>query len=506
VPHQNDPTILLDLIASLKEVLGGVSNPEGVLRTLLSQAVQRTGAERGVLVQVGERGALDYTVLHRFTPADVDGSAGEFSRSLFAEVLRTGEGILLANAMSSPAGGSESVRAMRLVSVLCLPIRADGRIAAIVHLEHGTKGKFGEPERRILASLLDVAGPVLEALLAGRRTLDERNQLREVLAREWSFGRFVGRSPAVRALEETVRKVGSTDFPALIIGETGTGKGIVARILHAAGRRTAKPFVTVFCPSLERGLVESELFGHRRGAFTGADQDRPGKVQAAEGGTLFLDEIGDLPVELQPKLLRLLQEKTYERLGDAVERRADVRVLAATNRDLEAEVAAGRFRRDLYERLNFLPVVIPPLRERRSDLPVLLRHLLDATDAGRWIEISPDAERWLVDLEYLWPGNVRQLEQVAARLTLEGPSRPVDPGELSRLLPVAAGGAPVADTAGLDAGLPALLERSEKEWLERALRAHPDVTRKELAARLKISEPALYKKLKEHGLGGRGTG
>ena len=499
---QADPNVFFELIASLKEVLGGVSNPDGVLRTLLDQAVRRTGAERGVLVQVGERGALDYTVLHRFTPAEVDGSAGEFSRSLFAEVLRTGEGIVLANAMASPAGGAASVRAMRLISVLCLPIRAEGRIAAIVHLEHGTQGKFGEPERRILASLLEVAGPVLEALLAGRRTLDERDKLREVLAREWSLGKFVGRSPAVRALEATVRKVAATDFPALIVGETGTGKGIVARILHAAGRRPAKPFVTVFCPSLERGLVESELFGHRRGAFTGADQDRPGKLQTAEGGTLFLDEIGDLPFELQPKLLRLLQEKTYERLGDAAERTADVRVIAATNRDLEAEVAAGRFRRDLFERLNFLPVVIPPLRERRSDIPVLLRHLLDASDAGRWIELSPEAERWLVELEYLWPGNVRQLEHVAARLTLEGGGQPLGPGDLARLLPLTSSTDDVP--AGLDAGLPALLERSEKEWLERALRLHPNLTRRELAAKLKISEPALYKKLKEHGLGGRG--
>jgi NtrC-family two-component system response regulator AlgB len=259
--------------------------------------------------------------------------------------------------------------------------------------------------------------------------------------------------------------------------------------------------VTVFCPSLERGLVESELFGHKRGAFTGADQDRAGKVQAAEGGTLFLDEIGDLPFELQSKLLRLLQERTYERLGDPVERTADVRVIAATNRDLDAEVTAGRFRRDLYERLNFLPVVIPPLRERRADLPVLLRHVLDATDAGRWIELSPEAERWLVALDYVWPGNVRQLEQVAARLTLTAGPRPVGPDDLARLLPAAAEEA--KPPTSLDAGLPALLVRSEKEWLERALRAYPGLTRKDLAAKLKISEPALYKKLKEHGLGGR---
>lgn len=495
--------MLRELVSALKEVFAGVSNPDGVLRLLLDQAVRRTGAERGVLVQVGERGQLDYTVLHRFTPADVSGSAGEFSRSLFAEVLRTGEGILLANAMASPAGNAASVRAMRLVSVLCLPVHAGGRIAGIVHLEHGTAGKFGAPERRILESLLALAGPVLEALLAGRQAMEERDHLREVLAREWSFGRFVGRAPAVRELEATIRKVAATDYPTLVVGETGTGKGVVARILHAAGRRAAKPFVTVFCPSLERGLVESELFGHRKGAFTGAEQDRPGKVQAAEGGTLFLDEIGDLPLELQPKLLRLLQEKTYERLGDATERRADVRVLAATNRDLESEVAAGRFRRDLLERLNFLPVAIPPLRERRSDLPALLRHALDATEEGRWIELSPGAERWLVEVEYLWPGNVRQVEQLAARLTIEGASRPLEADDLARLLPIPSETpAPVA-AAPMDAGLPELLERSEREWLEKALRAYPDLTRRELAAKLRISEPALYKKLKQHGLGGR---
>jgi DNA-binding NtrC family response regulator len=499
----SDDPVLRELVSALKEVLGGVSNPDGVLRMLLDQAIRRTGAERGVLVQVGERGQLDYTVLHRFTPADVSGNAGEFSRSLFAEVLRTGEGILLANAMASAAGTADSVRAMRLVSVLCLPIHAEGRIAAIVHLEHGTAGKFGAAERKILESLLTVAGPVLEALLAGRRAIEERDRLREVLAREWSFGRFVGRSPAVRALDATIRKVAATDYPTLVVGETGTGKGVVARILHAAGRRAAKPFVTVFCPSLERGLVESELFGHRKGAFTGAEQDRPGKVQAAEGGTLFLDEIGDLPLELQPKLLRLLQEKTYERLGDATERRADVRVVAATNRDLEAEVAAGRFRRDLLERLNFLPVAIPPLRERRSDLPALLRHALDATEEGRWIELSPAAERWLVEVEYLWPGNVRQIEQLAARLTIEGASRPLEADDLARLLPIPSEASAPGTPAPGDAGLPELLERSEREWLEKALRAHPDLTRRELAARLRISEPALYKKLKQHGLGGR---
>ncbi len=509
----------LELVEALKAVLGGVSDPDGVLRALLDEAVRRSGAERGLLVQVGAGGELDYTILHRFSPGDVSGAAGEFSRSLFAEVLRTERGILLENAMQSPiAGASSSVRAMRLVSVLCVPVRAEGRVAGIVHLEHGSPGRFRDRERRVIESLLEVAGPVLEALIAGRRALEERDRLREarendeveiaesrgILARDWSFGRFVGRSPAVRDLGEAVRRAADSPWPVLILGETGTGKGIVARILHYASPRASKPFVTVFCPNLERGLVESELFGHRRCAFTGADQDRAGKVQAAEGGTLFLDEVGDLPLELQPRLLRLLQERTYERLGDPIERRADVRVVAATNRDLEEEVAAGRFRRDLYERLNFVPIRIPPLRDRRTDIPLLLRDALDRTGAGRWLEMDPDAEGWLAGLDHVWPGNVRQLEQIAARLALASPSGPVRRDDLARAMGTEARASGIPpDGVDLDAGLPASLERYEREWLSRALRHHAGLTRKELADRLRISDPTLYKKLRQHGLGGK---
>jgi two-component system, NtrC family, nitrogen regulation response regulator GlnG len=265
------------------------------------------------------------------------------------------------------------------------------------------------------------------------------------------------------------------------------------------------------------------LFGHRRGAFTGAVADRIGKVQAAEGGTLFLDEIGDLPLEIQPKLLRLLQERTYERLGDAGERRADVRVIAATNRDLEREVQEGRFRRDLFERLNYVPVRVPPLRERREDIPVILRHCLDQTEAARWVELTDDALRYLEQLDFSWPGNVRHLEQLAARITLEEQRRPLDLADIRRLLDarapqsaleaapapgtaltappqVSGPGSPLAPDLG--AGLPRLLEDAEKSWLEAALRLHPNLTRAELATTLKISESALYRKLRQYGLAG----
>jgi transcriptional regulator with GAF, ATPase, and Fis domain len=508
------------LLDALKGVLADVNDPSQVLAIVLDQSVRLTGADRGVLAEVGESGELAFRVLHKVDQSELQCQAGTFSRSVFAEVLKTGRPLLLADALRTPGlKDAQSVQAMRIISLLCLPIPVDGRVAAIVHLEHGSAGHFRPEHEAMLAPLLDVAGPVLGALRAGRGVLKERDAAREgerrarreseesrhLLAQEWSFGRFVGRTPVVRELENVVRRAAGSEYPVLLVGESGTGKGLLARILHHAGPRSDAPFVTLFCPSLERGLIESELFGHRRGAFTGADQDRIGKVQAAEGGTLFLDEIGELPFEIQAKLLRLLQEKTYERVGESTERRADVRVVAATNRDLDADVLSGRFRRDLFERLNFLPVNVPPLRERLADIPLLLRHALDHHESGRWIEVEADAMRWLAELDFVWPGNVRHLEQLAARLSVEPVSGPVKRDDLERLLGGAKGKdtAPQAkrDDADLALGLPTLVSNSEREWLDTALRAYSGLTRRELAIKLKISEAALYKKLKQHGLG-----
>jgi Nif-specific regulatory protein len=454
------------------------------------------------------------------------GEKGTFSRTIFAHVLKTGEPLLLENALDHPPfQKSQSVAKFRLTSVLCMPIRVDDEIRALVHLEHSKPGHFRQQHQALLQSLIEVAGPLLEALRAGGAVLKERDQLRAseallreeaeesrgVLAREWSFGRFVGRSSAIRELEETVRKAAGTDFPVLLLGETGTGKSILARVIHYSGPRAGRTFATVFCPSLEKGMVEAELFGHKKGTFTGALTDRAGKVQAADKGTLFLDEIGDLPMEIQPKLLRLLQEKTYERVGDPEERRADVRVIAATNRDLESEVRTGRFRRDLYERLNFVPIRVPPLRERKEDIALLLRHCLEQNEAGRWIEIAPEASDYLTQLDFAWPGNVRHLEQLAARLILDGSREPVTASKVVRLLAVSGGdgsGSPAgssgseSESRSLDAGLPALLEEAEKAWLSEAVRRYPRLTRSELAAKLKISESALYKKLREYNIGG----
>jgi two-component system NtrC family response regulator len=508
------------LVEALRGVLCQVAEPTAVLRSILEQAVSQTGAQRGLFVEVAEGGDLTFRVLHGFQPGQLEGEAGRFSRELFKRVLAGDRTLLLASMLDDPLfGGVESVQAMRTSAVLCTPIRAGGRVAALLHVEHRQPGYFQPGHVALAESLAEVAGPLLEAMQAGRETIRERDQLRlsetryrgeaeesrQLLATEWSFGRFVGRSPAVRELEATIGKAAATAFPVLVQGETGTGKSILARILHYAGPRAKGPLVTVFCPSLEKSMVEAELFGHRRGAFTGAVTDRLGKVQAADGGTLFLDEIGELPLEIQPKLLRLLQERTYERVGDPKEAVANVRVIAATNRDLETEVHEGRFRQDLYERLNFIPVLVPPLRERTEDIPLLLRHCLDQTDAGRWVELAPEGALALEQLDFTWPGNVRHVEQLAARLAMEGRSGPFGADELLRLLAArpakgTAGRADAPPQADFEGGLPRLLEESERGWLEEALRRYPKLTRGQLAAKLKISESLLYKKLRQYGI------
>ena len=512
------------LLEALRGVICQLAEPTAVLRAILEQAVTQTSAQRGLLVEVAAAGELSYQVLHGCTPVHFEGDAGRFSRQLFRRVIESRQPVLLTNALDDEFYRDvESMRVMCVDSLLCVPIEAGGRIAALIHLEHPSPGHFRDAHLAALAPLIDVAAPILETLRGGRMLAAERDQLRDSetryrqeaevarheLANAWSFGHYVGRSAAVRELESAVRKAAGSEFPVLIHGETGTGKTLVARALHVASPRAAAPFVTVFCPSLEKAMVEAELFGHKRGAFTGAQADRQGKVQAADGGTLFLDEIGELPLEIQPKLLRLLQERTYERIGEAQERSANVRIIAASNRDLEQEVGAGRFRRDLYERLDFLPLHTPPLREHPEDIPLLLRHCLDQHEAGRWIELAPEAVSFLVSLPFTWPGNVRHIEQLAARLTVEGLRGPVSPTDLSRLLGERArrgaagdGGRPTAAAADLEQGLPRLLEEAEKTWLEAALQRYPDFTRAALAEKLRISESALYKKLRAYDLGG----
>jgi len=236
------------------------------------------------------------------------------------------------------------------------------------------------------------------------------------LATDPIFPGIIGTSAALRQVLQLVELVAASDSTVLLLGETGTGKELVARAIHERSQRQRQPFVTLNCAAIPSSLFESELFGHERGAFTGANMQRSGRLELADRGTLFLDEVGDMPVELQPKLLRTLQEHTYERLGSARTKSVDVRLVAATNCDLEQMMEEKRFRRDLYYRLNVFPIRVPPLRERREDIPFLVRHFTQkyAREMGKHIDSIPQTtmqklQRWS------WPGNVRELENLIER-------------------------------------------------------------------------------------------
>jgi transcriptional regulator with GAF, ATPase, and Fis domain len=255
----------------------------------------------------------------------------------------------------------------------------------------------------------------------------ENVYLRDEVKAAYAFGDIVGTSPALRAVLEQVALVGPTDANVLILGESGTGKELVARAIHERSRRRDGPMIKVNCASVPRELFESEFFGHVRGAFTGALRDRAGRFELAHGGTLFLDEVGEIPLDMQGKLLRVIQERTFERVGEERPRTADVRLIAATNRDLKAEAEAGRFRPDLYYRLGVFPIEIPPLRARPEDLPPLAAHFLRQACQRLGIPERPLSPHHVAALEgYSWPGNIRELQNVierAAILSRTGPLR-----------------------------------------------------------------------------------
>ena len=318
----------------------------------------------------------------------------------------------------------------------------------------------------------------------------ENRQLRTLLKREKPTSRIIGESPAMREVFRMIERVGPTDKPVLIQGESGTGKELVALAVLRGSLRADKPFVTINCAALPEHLVESELFGHEKGAYTGATEQSPGLFEVADGGTLFIDEIGELPPGLQPKLLRVLEDGSLRRVGSVKERRVDVRVLAATNRDLNAEVEAKRFREDLYYRINVLGIELPPLRERREDIPLLVEHILGPS----WT-IEPDAERAMAS--YDWPGNVRQLRNALERAMILADDHVITlddlPSEVS-----------TETTAGSLAVLPvdtSDLASMERAHIERVLQQEGG-NKSRAAKALGIHRRKLYRLLERFGIDG----
>ncbi|MFK7999258.1 MAG: sigma 54-interacting transcriptional regulator [Polyangiales bacterium] len=406
-----------------------------VLRAALDEAVAITGAERAFLLRRGPRGAHHVLAARNLDGESVKRSRERFSRSIVEGVFETGESTLVAQANEDPDLASvRSVHEMGLRSVLCVPVHSPSAIVGVLYLDHRfAAAAFGPHEREWLMALGDVLGlglenarlhaaaaaraEVLERETVDARRLNERQaleiaRLQNTLAAPMEAHGLVGGSRAIQDAIRLATKVAPSMLPVLIEGESGTGKELFARLVHQRSERERGPLLAINCGAMTESLLESELFGHVRGAFTGALRDHPGLFRSAEGGTLFLDEIGEMPLRMQARLLRVLQENEIRPVGGNQTLSVDVRIVAATNRDLRQEIDAGRFRQDLYYRLAGVQVELPALRDRSEDLGELVAALSPA-DMRR---LSPGAMRALIDHDF--PGNVRELKQMLERAHL----------------------------------------------------------------------------------------
>ncbi|HEX6200291.1 MAG TPA: sigma 54-interacting transcriptional regulator [Thermoanaerobaculia bacterium] len=360
---------------------------------------------------------------------------------------------------------------------------ASGELCRTLHVHHTREGP--EHEEVTTYPVLDDAGRLssfLEVIVTSK-----------VAAFEAGREHLVGRSPAFNRMLEMVRRVAPSHTTVLLLGESGTGKELVALQLHRLSPRADRPFVPVECSGISESLFESELFGHERGAFTGAVQRKMGLVEAAEGGTLFLDEVGDIPLSQQVKLLRLIETGVYRRVGSVEQRRAHFRLVCATHRDLEEHVRKGTFRADLYYRISAFPLVLPPLRERPGDVPVLVEHLLERLGHGR-LGLHPET---MAALEaHPFPGNVRELLNALERACLLADGDVLRPRHLPPQI-VARDAPPGGEVESLCDGRDVLpLEEVERRYLRAAVERFPG-TKRELAAKLGIGERTLYRKLSE---------
>ncbi|MBM4371159.1 MAG: sigma 54-interacting transcriptional regulator [Deltaproteobacteria bacterium] len=395
----------------LTAALMGESDLQSLVGTLLGKLVEVTHADRGFLflVQDGE------PTLHAARNIDTGGRDSRevlFSDSVVRKVLQTRAPVLVSDALNDQEfGAARSVINYKLCSVMCVPLVARGSLLGILYMGNDNIVNLFTKRTLEVAEIFAAQAALLlrNAILVNELTLRSRS-LEEELERI-RFGEMIGSSDAMRAVYRVVERVAGTDLGVLITGETGVGKELVARELHNRSRRVRGPFVALNCGAIPENLIESELFGHVRGAFTGAYNTKKGSFQAADGGTLFLDEVGELPLVLQARLLRAIEEKRVTKIGATTPDDVDIRILAATNRTLLDEVAAGRFREDLFYRLNVVVVEVPPLRDRGDDVELIARHLLRryASQEGReGLQFSESALTALRACS--WPGNVREME------------------------------------------------------------------------------------------------
>jgi Nif-specific regulatory protein len=418
----------LTALLKISTVISSIRQEPELLRRLLDLLVETVAADQLAIVLTDARGEIGGV----HVPSDANRSL-RVSRTVLRRVVDEGVAVLSRDRSGSRGVPlADSVASAGIRAVLCVPLCVGDRILGAVYLASSSAEAFDNDHLQLVTAIGSVAAIALDNVRQCAWLESEAERLQADLSLEHSL---VGNSPSMQRVYERIARVARSDATVLITGETGTGKELAARAIHLNGPRAKRPFVAINCAALTETLLETELFGHERGAFTGAVAQKKGKFEIADGGAIFLDEVGELAPALQSKLLRALQSREFERVGGTRPIKVDVRLIAATNRDLEEEVRGHRFREDLFHRLNVVAIEMPPLRERREDIPQLVNHFLGrfSAKADRRIRRASSAAMQYLTA-YHWPGNVRELENTIERAFVLGASGEILPEDLPESL------------------------------------------------------------------------
>jgi Nif-specific regulatory protein len=498
----NDLDRLQHLLQASRAVTSTLDLNELLVR-IVDAVVRIAAADRGFLMLMRDDGKLRFEIARNRDETTLPPEEFQISWGIAEEAAHRRETVWVPDAVgSSLFQDRKSVRELSLRTVVAFPIQSAGRVLGVLYIDsHSIAHEFTPEDIALLEGVAAVVAVGIENARLHEALKDSKNRLeienlnlRRALKEDVRYGLLIGKSPRMQRVIELMEKVIPTQVSVLINGETGTGKELVARAIHQNGPRKDRNFIAVNCGALPENLLESELFGYKKGAFTGANEDRVGLFEAADQGTIFLDEVGEMPAALQVKLLRVLQDSQIRRVGDTVSRKVDIRLIAATNRDLKTEVEAGRFRQDLFYRLNVVPVELPPLRERGEDILLLSQHFLDlqSKQQEKAVRGMASEARELL-LRYPWPGNVRELENAMARAVALADENAVLEPHLFGL------GATVARRWDGQHTLRETLDAVEAETVREALRqCDSNVSR--AARALGVSRQHLHNRMNFHGI------
>ncbi|MCH7761879.1 sigma 54-interacting transcriptional regulator, partial [candidate division TA06 bacterium] len=421
----------LKTLYEASQVINSILDLKTLLRKVMDLVINLLKAERGVLL-LKENGDLRVAAGKNMDNTTIR-DASELSESILNQVSKEGTSIISTDACMDPRFQKrESVILNNIHSLLCVPLITQKQVIGTIYVDSRISSHlFTDEDQTFLISLANLIAVAIENARFHDRLRQESHHLRREVKDLFSNKKIIGTSKKMEDLRNLIEQAASSDSTVLIQGETGTGKELVARAIHYQGQRGSQNFIPLICGSVPEGLLESELFGHKKGSFTGATSDEGGIFEAATGGSIFLDEIGDAPLTVQVKLLRVLEEGEIRRVGEATPRRVDVRVICATNKNLAREVEEGRFRQDLFFRINVILISLPPLRERKEDIPLLAQHFLTLYNekSGKELKgLTSEAMDYL--LKYLWPGNVRELENYIERAVVIAEKETITPRDI----------------------------------------------------------------------------